>query len=212
MTYQKRKIIEAISVVTLGFSTFVLLVSTILPPFPVALAKPVTKTIQKETKKAKVIEKPAAKAQWVWNGQPEYKNQRLTEYAQMLKERGITDQGVIRLFLAQITQEAGSLSELTIGDSGCSLGIPQYNACVHKKMSAKTFLKKNPEWGDYKFQLNWMADNMVAKYQKFKKARCAIVAHNRPASARKCTNSTDTAAGYFATISRRAASLTYTNL
>lgn len=94
-----------------------------------------------------------------------------------------------------------------IGDSGCSLGLPQRYVCQYG-YTAKSFLKKYPEWQDTDFQLRWMADSTKQNLDKYGTARCAIVHHNRPADAKNCHPKTDTRAKYFEKVQERADLLT----
>lgn len=152
------------------------------------------------------VQAKASSTEYVWKNAPEYKNERLRAYQRMLKARGITNKDHLRLLVAQLIQEAGSLSETTIGDSGCSLGIPQLNTCVHHNQKAETFLKSNPEWGDWRHQLEWMADRTATNYQRFdQNVRLTIIAHNCPACARA---GKDSRAGYFRAVTARLSLLT----
>ena len=103
--------------------------------------------------------------------------------------------------------ENGALSPDVYGDQGCSVGIPQRYVCQFG-YSAKSFVKKYPEWKDIDFQLEWMADAMKKNLDTYGTARCAIVSHNRPADASPCTSKTDTAAGYFRKVEKNAKLLT----
>ncbi len=127
----------------------------------------------------------------------EYKNARLTEYQDILCDLGVKKSSDLKLFATQLLQENGALNENKIGDHGCSIGIPQYNACAHNHTSAAAFVKTHPEWLSYRYQLKWMGLAMMDKYNRFGDSRRAIIAHNRPASAIK---DQDTKAGYYAAI------------
>ena len=133
-----------------------------------------------------------------------YKVDRLREYQQMLKDRGITNINHLRLLASQLFSENGSLSEThTKGDHGCAVGIVQYNACSHNGMSAKRFLQVYPEWVDYKYQLRWMADAVDQRYKRFHgNIRLVIISHDSPACAEHSCR--DTKAGYFSTVSKKA--------
>ncbi len=139
---------------------------------------------------------------WQIPGEEAYKNARLREYQDMLRARGVTDMGQLRLLVAQIMQENGALTPDRIGDHGCSFGILQYNACSHNNLSAKHFLARNPQWRDYRFQLASLADEVKINLKQFGTIRCTIVWHNGPAFATPCTPWTDTPARYFHTISK----------
>lgn len=142
---------------------------------------------------------------WQLPGAPEYKNERLGYYQSLLVERGITDRQDLRLFAAQLLQENGAIAEDRHGDGGCSIGIPQRNVCQFG-YSAKSFIRKYPEWKDWRMQMRWMADYTAKQYERFdKNAKCTIIYHNRPASA--LAGCRDTAAGYYKTISAKASLL-----
>lgn len=142
---------------------------------------------------------------WKWDGAPDYKNERLAYYQERLKEKGITDPKKLRLLTAQLIQEAGSLSEDTIGDHGCSFGILQYNACAHHGMKAKAFLAQPQwrQWNDWRYQLDRMAD-MVAERVALYDGNMVrvIVHHNHPAAAKSGKRT-----GYYDQVSSKAASL-----
>ncbi len=139
----------------------------------------------------------AAPGFYHWQGAPEYKNATLALYQRKLKARGVTD---TKLFVAQLIQEAGSLNPATIGDHGCSFGLIQYNACAKHRMSAASFLKKHPEWKTAETQLEWMADSVAWRMERYDSVRLAVIAHNSPAAAAR---GTDTKAGYYKAVSRR---------
>jgi len=137
-----------------------------------------------------------------------YKNERIRFYQDLLKERGVSDRETLKLLTAQLLQENGALAEDRDGDHGCSIGIPQYNACAHHRMNAKRYRALNPEWNDWRFQMTWMADQTVKTLQAFDgKTKCAIIHHNRPASA--WNGCRDTAAGYYRKIESRSSLLSY---
>jgi hypothetical protein len=158
---------------------------------------------------------PVKQVEGYWHApqEPAYKNERIMAYQDMLKERGITDPEHLRLFVAQLLQENGAISENVDGDGGCSIGIPQRNTCNFRDpvtgrwFNAKTFRQRYPAWNDWRTQMEWMADYTAANYKKFPKVRCVIVNHNRPASARPCTDRTDTKARYYGKIAARSQAL-----
>jgi len=123
---------------------------------------------------------------WQWKAAPAYKNERLAYYQRQLLKKGITNREHQKLLVAQLIQEAGSLSETTIGDGGCSFGILQYNACVHHGMSAKNFLAKPQwkEWNDWRYQLDRMADMVAERYELYDgNIKLVVTHHNCPACA-----------------------------
>jgi len=116
-----------------------------------------------------------------------YKNDILKKWQDALRSRGITDQSDLHILTATALQENGALSPTRIGDNGCSLGLPQRNFCSHAGIYASTALKRWPEWNDVDFQIGWFADNIKRHLDTHGDMKWAIVAHNRPASARSRT-------------------------
>lgn len=144
---------------------------------------------------------------YVWSGQPEYKQERLAYYQQLLKDRGITNRDHLKLMTANLIVENGALSESTHGDGGCSVGIPQRNVCLYG-YTAKSFLKKYPAWNDWKVQMQWMADHTKAAYDKYDgDVFRTIVSHNRPASAAVGKDSCGISPCYFQRVKIAAKSL-----
>lgn len=122
---------------------------------------------------------------WEWTGAPPYKNERLAYYQNLLIQKGIINQDHLRNLTAQIIQENGSLNEFSIGDNGCSWGIPQRNVC-NFGYTAKEFSNKYPIWKDWRFQLQWMADEAKKHYDLYNgDIFRAVVAHNSPSAAKK---------------------------
>ncbi len=115
-----------------------------------------------------------------------YKQEVLRQWQDALRSRGINNKDDLKVFTAQIMQEDGSLSPLTIGDHGCSLGLPQRNFCAatNRKFNATTAMKKWPEWNDLGFQLNWFADRVKDNMTNYKSVKWSVISHNRPLSAR----------------------------
>lgn len=163
--------------------------------FPVSLAKQYSflaswRLPEREIRLPAAKKTPKASGYWLPSDAPEYKNERLSLYQDLLKERGITDPKHLKLFVAQILQENGALSEDVDGDHGCSIGIPQRNVCLFrdpvtkKKFTAKTFRDRYPEWRDWRTQLNWLADSAAKTYSRYdKNVFQAITHHNCPACA-----------------------------
>jgi len=121
-----------------------------------------------------------------WKDAEPYKNERLAYYQLQLRNRGINKESDLKLLTAQIIQENGSLSENVHGDGGCSVGVLQYNACAHHNMSAKRFLETHPEWKDWKFQFDRMADMVADRYGIYDgNMKSVVIRHNCP----KCVNS-----------------------
>lgn len=174
-------------------------------PIPLAPAVTASSATQKLAPAASSTAKSGL-AEYVWKGAPAYKNDRLRAYQQMLAERGITNKDHVKLLVAQLIQEAGSLSETTIGDGGCSVGILQYNACVHHGMNAKRFLQKHPAWKSWEYQLEQMANMVADRYEIYDgNIKQVVVHHNGPVFAKR---GTDTPAGYFRAVSSRTNLLT----
>lgn len=122
---------------------------------------------------------PAAGGQtvWQWEGAEPYKNDVLRLYQQKLRARGITN---TRIFVAQIVQENGAMAANVIGDKGCSIGIPQYNACSKHHVSAKRWIELHPEWATADHQLEWLADQVEWRTRDLKTEWSQIVNHNCP--------------------------------
>lgn len=138
---------------------------------------------------------------WSWKDAPAYKNERLAAYQNMLIQRGITGTDNLKLLTAQIIQENGSLSENVHGDHGCSVGILQYNACVHARVSAIRFLELHPEWKSWEYQLERMADMVEDRMEKYDgDIRLVVIHHNCPACAAR---GVDSKAGYYRSVKSR---------
>lgn len=138
---------------------------------------------------------------WQWDGAPEYKNERLAYYQRLLQDRGITSKIYLQILTAQLIQENGSLSESVHGDNGCSVGIVQYNACVHNNQNAQAFLRDHPEWKDWKYQMQEMAEMVSKRIVAYHgNIRLVVIAHNCPACAIK---GKDSKAGYYQSVLSR---------
>lgn len=144
--------------------------------------------------------------EFIWKGAPAYKSDRLRAYQRLLKAKGITKPDDLKLLAAQLIQENGALSESTIGDHGCSIGMIQYNACAHAGISAKRFLQLHPEWKDWHYQLEQMATMVAERYAMYHgNIKQVVTHHNSPAAAKR---GVDTAAGYYRSVVSRTALLT----
>jgi len=154
----------------------------------------------KKPSKASPVSVPPSKPSstvWKWKDAPSYKNEVLEAYQKKLQARGIKD---TKIFVAQLIQENGALAPDVIGDKGCSFGIIQYNACAKHRVNAKKFLADNPEWKTIDKQLDWMADSVALRVQKYPTIKQAVVSHNCPVCA---LHAVDSKAGYYASISKR---------
>lgn len=114
-----------------------------------------------------------------------YKNDILKKWQDALRKRGIISEDDLKLYTAQAIQENGSLSPLTIGDNGCSLGLPQRNFCSHADITAKTALERWKEWETIDHQIEWFADSSKKRLKEHKSVKWAIIAHNAPVLASK---------------------------
>lgn len=153
---------------------------------------------------ARAIQLPKS---WKWAGQPDYKQERLAYYQQLLRDRGINDMDVLRTLTANLIVENGSLSESVNGDAGCSVGIPQRNVCQFG-YTAKSFLRTYPAWNDWRYQLEWMADHTVESYKKFDgDVFRTVVYHNRPAAAYLGVDSCHITPCYFKRVDKAAKDL-----
>ena len=124
---------------------------------------------------------------WRWHGAPDYKNAVLEYYQRQLYRQGITSRYHLKLLVAQLVQENGSLvANSTHGDKGCSVGIPQRYVCdpYWPHIDAAYWLQLNPSWYDYRVQVDWQVQRVVYNYQNFEgDIRRTIIAHNCPACA-----------------------------
>lgn len=117
-----------------------------------------------------------------------YKNDILKKWQDALRERGISDVWQLKIFTAQAMAENGALSPDVIGDSGCSLGLPQRNFCSHAGITAKTALKKWPEWKGIDFQLSWFSKAVKSNLDRYSDIEWAVTTHNCPSCAQKHYN------------------------
>lgn len=66
----------------------------------------------------------------------------------------------------------------------CSLGMIQWNFCVHEGMSATQWLSLHPEWGDWRFQVSFYLDQIKERKARYNSLNVAIESWNfgaRPA-------------------------------
>lgn len=144
---------------------------------------------------------------WHWPGEPAYKQERINFYADLLRERGIEEED-IKMLVANLIVESGAMNEKAIGDSGCSVGIPQRNVCQFG-YTAKAFVKKYPVWNDWRHQLTWMADHTAASYKKFKgDVFRTVVYHNSPRAALKNVDACHISPCYYQRVKNASAKLT----
>lgn len=133
-----------------------------------------------------VASTPAAPSgHWYWKNAPDYKNERLAYYQDKLRSLGITDSDKLKWLSAQLLQENGSFNEAGIYHGNCVFGIPQFNACGRHNMSATEWLKKHPEWKDWRFQLDQLAAEVAYRSELFNgEISCMILAHFHPNGSR----------------------------
>lgn len=159
-------------------------------PQPAGKAEAMTETHSIKIPVVAIAETSEACPHFEWmqpNGKPheKYKQDLLRQYQDAWCAEGITDPYWIKLLSGQMAQENGSMTVDRTGDSGCSLGLFQRNACVHDNMSAKAFLKANPSWNDPKVQMKYMTDRIKGYLAEFDNdIELAIVAHNAPGRVR----------------------------
>lgn len=135
---------------------------------------------------------------WEWVDAPEYKKIRLRYYQDLLRAAGVTNIDHLKNLTSQLTVENGALDPLAIGDNGCSLGLPQINFCVHHGVYASTWLKRNPEWNDWKLQAEVMTEWITSNYERYDgDIFRTVVHHNSPAAAYA---NVDTNAGYWSKV------------
>jgi len=95
-----------------------------------------------------------------------------------------------------------------MGDNGCSVGIVQYNACVHNGISGKRFLERYPEWKDARYQIDRMTEMVTERYFRLydKDIFRTVVHHNSPVSAKE---NRDSPIGYWRHVLGRGELLTF---
>lgn len=123
---------------------------------------------------------------WAWRNAPKYKNDLLAMYQKALKKRWIRNGEHLQWLTAQVIQENGALDPERLGDYDCSVGIPQKYVCSDKypNYNGRSFLRDNPEWKDPQFQIDWLANSVLKKYQKYNgNIKQTIVHHNCPSCA-----------------------------
>lgn len=198
MTYHK--LLETVSIV-LGFTAFVISISTALPPLP-----PVAHANKPPKLTVNLLGRTYRPQYWVLADPKEeaYKNDRLKEFQKLLVKHGVTDPEAHKMFSAVLLTENGALAEDRDGDHGCSIGIPQRQVCQFG-YSAKSFRKKYPEWKTASKQLDWAAEHMAYNLDHFKDLRKAVIAHNSPAAA---VRGVDTKAHYYAKVLATSSTLT----
>lgn len=82
------------------------------------------------------------------------------------------------LLLAHLYTENGALAEDRHGDQQCSLGIIQWNTCVHSKMNVNRFLEKHPEFREWRYQVRFYLDRMSERLAKYGSIDRAIESWN----------------------------------
>lgn len=92
-----------------------------------------------------------------------YKYVRAHEIEEMSVQYGLKPH--ITILLAHLLTENGALSEDRHGDwidvnRPCALGIPQWNTCIHYQQNVYRWIKNNPEWADWRFQVNFYLSEM----------------------------------------------------
>lgn len=101
-----------------------------------------------------------------------YKEARAAEICKMAQDKGYSADDC-PLLVAHLYTENGAMAEGRHGDpipgttKHCSIGIIQWNLCSHKGMSVESWLAKNPEWADWRFQVNFYLDTIqsyIARY------------------------------------------------
>jgi len=106
-----------------------------------------------------------------------YKHIRAREICSMARSKGFSGKDC-PLLIAHLYTENGAFSEDRDGDNGCSLGMIQWNFCVHEGMKARQWVKKNPEWGDWRFQVNFYLDQINLRKEKYGSLTDAISSWN----------------------------------
>jgi len=96
----------------------------------------------------------------------DYKRIRAKEICDMAKSKGFREDQC-PILLAHLLIENGALSEHRDGDNGCSLGMIQWNFCVHENMKARKWVALHPEWGEWRFQVNFYLDQINLRTEKY---------------------------------------------
>lgn len=129
----------------------------------------------------------------IWEGQPQYKQERLSFYLGLLKKNISIPSNDYPILLAQLIIENGALDPDVVGDHGCSGGLIQYNSCSHHKLKWLKFVEKYPDWNNWQYQIQQMAIMVGDRYKIYHgNIEQVIVHHNSPALARKSENQTNT--------------------
>jgi hypothetical protein len=85
--------------------------------------------------------------------------------------------------MAHLIKENGALAEDRHGDyngagNPCSLGMLQWNTCIHYGKSVHRWLNENPKWRDWRFQVRFYLDQMQGRIAKYKSVDRAIRSWN----------------------------------
>ena len=86
--------------------------------------------------------------------------------------------------MAHLYQENGALAEDRHGDwyaeggYHCSLGMHQWNLCVHENHSVEYWLRENPEWAEWRFQIRHYLGEMDHRLKKYGNIDTAIASWN----------------------------------
>lgn len=82
------------------------------------------------------------------------------------------------LLMAHLFTENGALAEDRHGDNNCSLGMLQWNFCIHEGMKVDKWLKLHPQWADWKFQVRFYLTQMSERNKKYGNIERAIRSWN----------------------------------
>ena len=107
----------------------------------------------------------------------DYKEVRAREICKMAREKGYTEEEC-PILVAHLYTENGAFSEDRDGDHGCSLGMIQWNFCVHEGMKARAWVKLHPEWADWRYQVNFYLDQINLRREQYNSLHVAIESWN----------------------------------
>lgn len=117
--------------------------------------------------------------EWTWPPLEvlDYKQVRAREICAMAKNKGFSEKEC-PLLVAHLITENGALAEDRHGDNGCSMGVIQWNTCVHEGMKVEKFFKNNPEWRDWRYQVTHYLNEITRRKAKYDSLTVALESWN----------------------------------
>jgi hypothetical protein len=82
------------------------------------------------------------------------------------------------ILVAHLLTENGALAEDRHGDQGCSLGIIQWNTCIHNGQSVKNYIRNNPKMAIYENQILFYLQEIKKMKEKYGTIELAIAHWN----------------------------------